>query len=240
MPWREVSVVSLREEFVALARAEGANVRALCRRYGVGPATAYKWLGRFAREGPDGLRDRSRRPHGCPARTPAETEAAVLAVRDAHPAWGGRKIAARLAALGVAEVPHPNTVTAILRRSGRLAPAAAGPPAAWRRFERAAPNELWQLDFKGHFALGASGARCHPLTALDDHSRFCVALAACPDERGETVRAHLTAAFRRYGLPDRLVMDNGSPWGGGGPEQPYTPLTVWLLRLGIGVGHGRP
>jgi transposase InsO family protein len=231
--------MSLREEFVHLARAEGASVRALCRRFGVSPTTAYKWLGRFAREGAAGLADRSRRPRRSPTRTPGELEAAVLALRDAHPAWGGRKLAARLRALGADAVPHPNTVTAILRRHGRLEPAESAKRRAWERFERAAPNQLWQMDFKGHFALGACGVRCHPLTVLDDHSRFCLGLEACPDERWETVRERLVALFRRYGLPDRMLMDNGAPFGAG-PAGAWTPLTVWLLRLGIGVGHGRP
>ncbi len=81
-----------------------------------------------------------------------------------------------------------------------------------QRFERAAPNELWQMDFKGHFPL-LSRSRCHPLTVLDDHSRFSLVLKACADERGETVRSVLTSAFRRYGLPAAMLMDNGAPWG---------------------------
>src|SRR5699024_3964561 len=100
------------------------------------------------------------------------------------------------------------------------------------------PNALWQMDFKGHFAL-QSGGRCHPLTVLDDHSRFNVVLAACANERTETVKAHLTTAFRRYGLPARMSMDNGAPWGQDF-EHTLTPLVVWLLRLGVAVSHSRP
>jgi len=125
----------------------------------------------------------------------------------------------------------------VLRRLGRLDPA---PPstAAFVRFEHDAPNRLWQMDFKGHFAT-ASG-RCHPLTVLDDHSRFALALVACGDERDATVRGHLTALFRRYGLPERMLCDNGSPWGTAGSDARYSALGVWLLRLGVAVGHGRP
>ncbi len=93
------------------------------------------------------------------------------------------------------------------------------------------------MDFKGHFPL--TQGRCHPLTVLDDHSRFALGLAACPDERGATVQERLSILFRCYGLPDRMVMDNGSPWGDD-QEHPYTPLTVWLLRLGVAISHGRP
>ena len=94
---------------------------------------------------------------------------------------------------------------------------------AVRRFERAAPNELWQMDYKGHFAT-ATG-RCHPLTVLDDHSRFALAIAACADERSATVQTALTGVFRRYGLPERMLMDNGAPWGNGA-GQPWTALRL--------------
>ena len=93
------------------------------------------------------------------------------------------------------------------------------------------------MDFKGHFAAGAG--RCHPLTVLDDHSRFALGLRACANERTETVQECLTAIFRTYGLPVRMLMDNGPPWGNNS-EHPRTPLTVWLMRLGIVLSHGRP
>ena len=81
MPWKELSVMSQRREFVELAQAEGANKRGLCRRFGISPTTGYKWLGRF-REGSDaGLDDLPRRPHYSPARTPAQVEQAVKIVR---------------------------------------------------------------------------------------------------------------------------------------------------------------
>jgi transposase InsO family protein len=92
------------------------------------------------------------------------------------------------------------------------------------------------MDFKGHFAL-SNGQRCHPLTVVDDHSRFAVGLRACGDEQTETVRAHLTEIFRLYGLPEEMVMDNGSPWGYGRDREAFTELAVWLIRLGIGVLH---
>ena len=237
MPWQEVSTMSLREEFVALASQEGANVRALCRQFGISPTTGYKWLGRYREQGAPGLADQSRRPHTSPARTAADVEAAVVALRQAHPAWGARKLHARLLALGHQAVPSPGTITAILRRHELLDPAAAARHRPRQRFEHVAPNALWQMDFKGHFAT--LQGRCHPLTILDDHSRFALAIEACPDEQATTVQARLTAIFRRYGLPARMLMDNGAPWGDA-RDQPHTILTVWLLRLGIAVSHGRP
>jgi transposase InsO family protein len=237
MPWREVSAVSLRKEFVALASAPGANISELCRRFGVSRITGYKWVRRFGAGGLAGLEDRPRRPVNSPGRTAAEVESAVVELRIAHPAWGGRKLRARLIAMGMEHVPSPATITAILRRNGLPVGVDSTGGRAWQRFEHDAPNLLWQMDFKGHFALAYG--RCHPLTVLDDHSRFSVGLAACADEQGATVREHLTSIFRRYGMPARMLMDNGPPWGDD-LDSPHTPLTVWLMRLGVGTSHGRP
>lgn len=83
------------------------------------------------------------------------------------------------------------------------------------------------------------GGRCHALTVLDDHSRYSIGLRACDNERTETVQRELIAMFRHSGLPRRMLMDNGPPWGDTA-EQPWTRLTAWLLRLGISISHGRP
>jgi transposase InsO family protein len=235
--------MSRRVEFVQLATAEGAEMAALCRRFGISRKTGYKWLKRYAETGARGLSDQSRRPQSSPAQTPATVEEVVVELRREHPAWGGRKLRGRLLAkqealgLQAEAIPAASTITEILRRRGLLTGERAGQSRAYVRFEHAAPNDLWQMDFKGHFAL-TRGGRCHPLTVLDDHSRFALALRACGDETTETVQGHLQDAFRTYGVPERMLMDNGSPWGDA-EGQPYTRLTVWLLRVGIGVTHCR-
>jgi transposase InsO family protein len=237
MPWREVTRMSLREELVRLAIQPGANRRELCRRFGIAPKTGYKWLQRYAAEGSGGLEDRSRRPRRSPKRTAADIEQRVIGLRrEVLGSWGPRKLARRLLIEGGPKLA-PSTITGILRRSGLLNQTAPS-PRPFQRFERAAPNELWQMDYKGHFP-SFDGARCHPLTVLDDHSRFSLVLKACADEREQTVRAVLTEAFRRYGLPAAMLMDNGSPWGAAG-AQPFTAFSLWLIRLGVRVAHGRP
>ncbi len=236
MPWREVSVMDERREFVRLAMQEGVNRRELCRRFGISAQTGYKWLSRRT-VGDAPLADRSRRPHSSPLRSPAAVEARVLAVRDEHPAWGARKIVRCLERDGH-DAPAGSTVHAILRRHGRVGASSGTPGKPWQRFEKPAPNLLWQMDFKGRVAL-ANGAACHPLTIVDDHSRYAVCLQACGNERSETVRSELEATFHRYGLPDAMLVDNGSPWGDG-PRQSWTRLGVWLLKLGVDVLHSRP
>jgi len=230
------SAMSLKAEFVRLAGAEGANMTQLCARFGVSRGCGYKWLERFRQRGDEGLAELSRRPHGSPSQTEEKIERAVLAVRSEHPAWGGRKIAAVLKRSGLAH-PAPSTITAILHRHGYPVGRFGGGQEHFIRFEHPHPNDLWQMDFKGHMPMRQG--RLHPLTVLDDHSRYAIAVEACADETGNTVKAKLQAAFRRYGLPWRMAMDNGSPWGdtAGGP---FTPLTVWLIECDILVSHSRP
>jgi transposase InsO family protein len=238
MPWDAMSTQDLRFEFVVEASREGANVRQLCRRFGVSPKTGYKWLQRFGAAGKPGLADLGRRPLTCPRRSEVQIETAALAVRKAHPAWGGRKIRRVLWQQGIANPPAPSTITAILRRNGVALGQFGGGAAAFTRFEREEPNDLWQMDFKGHVGL-SDASRLHPLTVLDDCSRFAVALKACADQRTETVKAALVEAFRRYGRPSTLITDNGSPWGDG-PGSPFTPLGVFLIDQGVRIAHSRP
>jgi transposase InsO family protein len=234
MPWREVSIMDERREFVRLATQEGANRRELCRRFGVHPDTGYKWLDRWA--GHEELADRSRRPHSSPTRTDPVIEEHILAVRDAHPAWGARKIARCLEREGV-KAPAYSTVHEILRRHDRIIPPAGG-AVAHQRFEMPAPNLLWQMDFKGWMPL-TNGGRCHPLTVLDDHSRYDLCLEACANEQGSTVQDRLLVTFRRYGLPEAFFVDNGTPWGDSSGQR-WTRFGVWLLKLGVAVLHSRP
>jgi transposase InsO family protein len=234
MCWREVSVADQRREFVMLASLAGANISALCRRFGVSRQTGHLWLRRFA-AGEQSFADRSRRPRHSPSRLSDELEAMILAVRDAHPAWGARKIAAVLRRDGIAS-PADSTVHAVLSRHGRIAPESAG--RTYGAFERSEPNALWQMDFKGRVRLGWS-AWLHPLTVIDDNSRFAVGLAACADQQTQTVQARLKTTFRHHGLPEAIYVDNGSPWGGGRPGQ-WTPLRLWLLKLGIETIHSKP
>jgi transposase InsO family protein len=236
MPWKERTVMSQREEFVQLAVVAEIPFRELCRRFQISPPTGYKWLARSREDTPD-FSDRSRRPRISPMRTADAVEEAVVALRTAHRTWGGRKIVACLTRDGHHDIPAPSTITGILRRHDLLDDAQCHKRKAFQRFEYDRPNAVWQMDFKGHFAL--RDGRCHPLTILDDHSRYNIALQVCTDERGSTVRAHLIECFGCYGLPEQMLMDNGSTWrdvhllG-------ITKLEAWLMRLSIRVIHGRP
>ena len=232
MPWTESTRMSQRREFVALAAERSVSVAELCRRFGISRKTGYKWLTR------DEFADRSRRPGNSPTRTAAAMEAEVVALRRRHPVWGGRKLARRLCDLGYAPVPHPSTITHILRRHGLLQRPAPGEGGRYTRFEHPVPNALWQIDFKGDFALREK--RCYPLTVLDDHSRYAITLTACHTQNRTEVQSALETAFRRYGLPERINADNGQPWGSPGAWHGLSGLTVWLIRLGVRVSFSAP
>ncbi|MDD2545037.1 MAG: IS481 family transposase [Burkholderiaceae bacterium] len=239
MTWQPKDLMDIKRDFVALALQEGCNRRELCRRFGISPKTGYALLARHAQEGSAAYVPRSRRPAGSPTRTSPEVEKAVTDLRTMHPAWGGRKIARRLADLGMDKVPPASTITAILHRHGLISPQASLAAQHWQRFEHERPNALWQIDFKGDFAT--EQARCYPLTLLDDHSRFNLALQACSGVAASGVQPHLSQVFQRYGLPMRINADNGAPWGSPRrAEHGLSELSVWLIRLGIRVSHSAP
>jgi transposase InsO family protein len=112
---------------------------------------------------------------------------------------------------------------------------------ALKRFERSQPNELLQMDFKGELAL-ASGGECFPLSVLDDHSRYGMSLEALPSQHGSRVQACLEACFERYGIPEAMLMDHGTPWWSSTNGHGLTQLSVFLIKQGIalllsGVNH---
>lgn len=235
MPWEERTPMAERKRFIEDVERGEESMAALCRRYGVSRKTGYKWLKRYREEGDTGLQDRSRRPHRSPQRTSAAVEARLVEARLRHPAWGPRKLRAWLKD---ESLPALSTISTVLQRHDQIDPLASLQHRPLQRFEHPTPNALWQMDFKGDWPL-PGGGRCYPLTVLDDHSRFLLTLQACGDQTTSTVRAALEAAFRDYGLPERMLMDNGSPWSDGA-QSPYTRLSVWLLQLDIAVSHGRP
>jgi transposase InsO family protein len=158
-------------------------------------------------------------------------------VRDTNPAWGARKIAHVLLRDEQIRLA-PSTVNGVLQRHGRISAHASQAATPWQRFEHEAPNSLWQIDFKGHFATVTQ--RCHPLTVLDDHSRFNVVLQALGDEQRCSVQPVLQLAFERFGLPERINADNGQPWGSPGQPGALTGLAAWLIRIGVRVSYSRP
>jgi putative transposase len=235
MPWSETTPMDQRLQFVADAQRTDEPFTALCARFGIAPKTGYKWLARYAAEGPAGLAERSRRPHASPAATPPEAVAALLALRARHPTWGGKKLVAVLARRAPA-LPRvaPSTAAALLKRYGciahprrRRAPGHPGRPTA----PMDAPNAVWTADFKGQFKTG-DGRYCFPLTVADGASRYLLACRALTSTKTAEARPVFARLFREYGLPARIRSDNGVPFATTALGR-LSPLSVWWVRLGI-------
>lgn len=237
MPWKEVTVVMEKKSFVELAKKKEISFKKLCKQFGISRKTGYKLLNKVNGLGEQGLEEQSRKPKSSPFKTPLEIEQLLVKTRQLYPEWGGEKIKHYLYQKGFDNLPSEKTIDRIIKRYGLITAEASEKHKPWIRFEHENPNDLWQMDFKGHFKIGE--VRCHPLTLLDDHSRFSLLIKACEDEQQHTVKEALIEIFREYGLPLRMTMDNGSPWGYSG-EQQHTTLTAWLIRLGIYVSHSRP
>lgn len=239
MGWKESDCVSQRLEFCRLHEGGSLSMAELCRRFGVSRKTGYKWLGRWKEGGDTALCDRSRRPHGSPSKSSDAIEEKVVKLRRQHPKWGGRKLKQVLEDRGVVGVPSPSSITRILHRHGLIESAESIKRQPWKRFEKPAPNDLWQIDFKGDFAM-SRGGRCYPLTLLDDHSRYSLGVFACDNQRGLTVKQHFRTAFQRYGIPRAIYVDNGNPWGTSRDRTRHSRVSAWLMRHDIEVVHGRP
>ena len=191
MPWKETDVQSERIRFVVEVEQGLRPFSQSCRRYGISRKTGYKWLYRYREAGSlSGVLERSRRPLRSPGRTELEIEERGVQLRQRY-GWGGRKLAHLLGEEGI-ELGHA-TVDRIVRRRGLVLAGDRQSPAV-ERFERSAPNELIQMDFKGQFPL-ACGAECFPLSLLDDHSRYAQRLTALPSTATEGVRSVLRSSF---------------------------------------------
>jgi len=235
MPWEERTVRMSRETFVAEVKAGEKSKSQICREYGITRRTGDKWLKRD--ESGEGLEDRSKAPFHVANKTPPEKESKILAVREAHPAWGPRKIRQFLANKGETDLPAKSTIGNILSRSGCVSEAASKAATPYKRFQRESSNELWQADFKGHFGM-KDGNRCYPLTVLDDYSRFSLCIDAKENERRTGVMQSFERLFSENGLPDALLCDNGNPWGNS-QATGYTLFEVWLMEYGVLPIHGR-
>jgi len=233
MPWEVEPVSELRLAFVHQLMTLHSSVTEACSKFGISRKTGYKWLRRYGAAPEQPLADQSRRPRESPGRTRREIEERILAVRGEF-GWGPRKIRAYLHAQGV-EVPSVRTVGNILRRCGCIVPTVDPPPV--QGFERSTPNELWQCDHKGPIEIARQ--KIHPLTVLDDHSRYLLALTPCLDLTMPTAFGVLWQAFGEYGLPESILCDNAFGTNFTVPKT-ISWFDAQLIRLGIRPIHGRP
>lgn len=243
MPWLETAPMDQRTQFVAAHQCGLYSMTELCARHGVSRKTGYKWLARYAAEGPPGLRDRSHAPRACPHRIAGELAGLLLGARCAHPTWGPAKLVQYLAPRHpeVDDWPAVSTVADLLKRAGMVRARRRRRPVAHPGavpIHTSAPNDLWTADFKGQFRT-RDGVYCYPLTIADQHTRYLVAVQALRSVRAAGARRVFERAFREHGLPLAIRTDNGVPFANTGLHG-LTQLGVWWLRLGVRHQRIRP
>ena len=236
MGWDERTVEQMREEFAKRVLSQEKSKAELCREYGISRPTGDKWIARFC--GGEPMSDRNRAPHHSPGRISPEIEAEIVRHRILRPAIGALKLRKIMENAGYTGLPSQRTFHNVFQRNGLITKEASQAATPIQRFEKSAPNEMWQADFKGYFRLN-NGYQCHPLNILDDCSRFNLCVEALSNETFSAVKPVLSRVFRNYGLPDTFLCDNGNPWGTS-QSTGYTQFEVWLMELGILTIHGRP
>jgi transposase InsO family protein len=235
MGWRETCAVTERMRFMTAVEQEDASFSVVCRRFGVSRKTGYKWLERYQAEGVLGLVDRSRAPLTHPDAVPTAIAERCLAVRRRHPTWGPVKVRAWLERQDAETAwPVASTIGELFGRAGLTVKRRVrrrGPPSSAPLAPCGAANDVWCTDFKGWFRTG-DGARCEPLTLSDAHSRYLLRCQAMARTDTEHVWPVFDAAFREFGLPQRLRSDNGPPFasrGAGGLSR----LSVMVIKAGV-------
>jgi putative transposase len=235
MPWLETEPMKERVRFIVDLERAVYSMTELCARYGISRKSGYKWAERYVRGGVDGLKDQSRAPRRCPHKTSEEIAGLLLEARRKHPRWGPRTLLLYLAKRhqGISW-PAPSTVGEILKRGGlvtarrrrrRMSPPGK-PKVAMER-----PNAVWSADYKGQFRMG-DRRTCYPLTVKDGYSRYLLGCQGLRSTATSEARLQFRRLFQEFGLPCRLLTDNGSPFATTGIRR-LSRLSVWWIRLGI-------
>jgi len=241
MPWKEVTAVNERMEFVARLKA-GERMSDLCREFGISRKTGYKFERRYEEHGPKGLYDFSRRPRRLARQVSAGIQTAILELKREKPTWGAAKIQEVLRRQHPQmELPVRSTIHDLLDRYGLVKKRSkrrryhAYPTV--REQDIRTPNQLWCADFKGQFRMG-NAKYCYPLTVTDFHSRYLLGCEAMESTKSESAQQGFEWVFREYGLPTRIRTDNGNPFSSRS-VQGLSSLSVWM-RLGIQVERIEP
>jgi transposase len=145
----ELSVVEQRYHAVMEVLA-GIPVSEVAAGYRVSRQSVHSWVARYRDGGLAGLVDRSHRPRSCPHQVDGQVEALICELRRTHPGWGPRRLVHELGRREIMPMPSRSTVYRLLLRAGLIEPGARKRKRGeYRRWERSAPMQLWQLDIMG-------------------------------------------------------------------------------------------
>lgn len=233
---RELSVTEQRYQAVLAVIEDGMPITAVAEKHGVSRQTVHTWLSHYADGGLEALGDRSHRPRSCPHQMAPAVEVRLVELRGLHPGWGPDRLRYRLMREGVDPLPSRAAIGRALARLGLVRPGRRrSPRREYRRWERGRPMELWQLDVMGGVLLD-DGAELKAVTAIDDHSRFCLAVGLVERATSRPVCGVFARALAEFGAPEAVLTDNGKVFTGRFASRPMEVLFDRICREN-GIRH---
>lgn len=237
MPWKETNKMEQKEAFINEMLKNNKPFKHLCAEFGISEKTGHKWKNRFFEKGKAGLLDESKNPSH-PNTIDGDTAAELIRIKNAHIAWGPKKIREIYArAYPNKEVPSLSSVKRILDKAGLVKkriirkPASSDCPRLQQQIQASESNDVWCIDFKGWWKSG--GEKCEPLTVRDKLSRKILCVQLMTSKTSEAVKAVMTRLFKTYGLPKAIHSDNGAPFAAANGTLNLTNLSAWWITLGI-------
>ena len=236
MSWQTKSVMEQKILFIKMWESGDYTMTSLCKRFNISRPTGYKLTKKYLSEAEGCLRVNSRAPISTPHKTPKIVEDAVVRIRKKYPNWGARKLKVLLEKqFRKQKIPSETTINAILKRNDLITAKRRRNPKEGKlypKFDPALPNEIWSADYKGKFKIG-NKRYCWPLTICDSNSRIILDIKCHYRPDYKSVKQAYIGVFRKYGLPQFMHTDNGTPFGSIRSPRRFSKLCYWLIDQGI-------
>jgi len=235
MPWKEMSKMEQKEEFILLYKTGKYTVTNLAQMFYISRKTAYKYIERYEKYGIPGLLEIPTIPRIISNKTSELIENEIVKLREKHPRWGAPKLRVLLEdKLPDQKLPEISTINLILKRNGLIKDRKKRYKTEPKKpkFDPGKANEIWSADFKGQFRLGNT-KYCYPLTIADSYSRYVFAAKGMYSPNFKNTKSTFIEVFRRFGLPEQIHTDNGQPFGHIRSLGRLTQLSSWFMELDI-------
>jgi transposase InsO family protein len=229
-------VIAMQTKLLAVfSSGVSVSVTQLCAELDISRQTLYKYRRRWEVEGPEGLVERSRRPHSTRSVISGAMEEAIVRLRKELPLECGAKTIRYhlVSAAGAGKVvPSVAAIHRLLVRRGMVvAQPEKRPRSAWRRFEWPRPNDAWQIDAT-RWVL-ADGTETWIMDVLDDHSRVLVAARVADGPTSRAAWEAFADGVAHWGVPARMMSDNGVCFTGRFLNGTEADFERQLRQLGI-------
>jgi len=236
MSWNKKSVMEQKMLFIKMWESGDYYMSSLCAHFGISRTTGHRLVKQYKQKGESCLGEESRAPHSIPHKTSPKVEIAIVKLRRKHPGWGARKIKVLLEKkIKKNKIPSETTINAVLKRNQLIKPRRRRSPKEeklYPKFDPSMPNEVWSADYKGKFKIG-NKRYCYPLTICDSNSRLILDIKCHYRPDYLSVKQAYIRVFRKYGLPNFLYTDNGTPFGSIRSPKRYSKLCYWLVDQGV-------